>query len=121
MMHSLRCWAITRAVAPALIGACCHVGGAHAGAPAQLDPPAVYTFAIASQPLESALQELARQSGMQIIYFSQLTDGLHAPALTGRYTITAALRLLLSESSLTFRILNARTIEIRARSREQRP
>lgn len=47
--------------------------------------PAVYTLHIASQPLDNALQEFARQTGLQIIFFSALTDGRRAPALDGTY------------------------------------
>ena len=41
-----------------------------AGAPST--EPAKHNFTIESQPLASALQELAKQSGVQIIFFSQL-------------------------------------------------
>jgi outer membrane receptor for ferric coprogen and ferric-rhodotorulic acid len=76
--------------------------------------PEQYDFKIDSQPLGTALQALAAQSGVQIIFFSQLTEGLRAPALTGRFTLSAALESLLAPSRLTFRVLNPKTIEIRA-------
>ena len=75
--------------------------------------PAAHTLHIPSQPLDSALQELARQTGVQIIFFSYLTDGRRAPALEGTYTIDAAMKALLADSMLTFRQINAKTIEIR--------
>jgi hypothetical protein len=75
--------------------------------------PAAYTLHIASQPLDSALQEFARQTGVQIIFFSHLTDGQRAPALEGAYSADAAMRALLANSNLTFRRVNAKTIEIR--------
>jgi len=78
------------------------------------DISAIYLFHIDSQPLEDALQEFAGQSGMQIIFFSNLVDGLTAPAVHGRYTPTAALELLLKKSGLTYRVINTTTIEIRA-------
>lgn len=74
--------------------------------------PDVYPLRIASQPLESALQEFARQTGLEIIVFSNLTDGQRAPSLEGRYTIDAALKALLVDSMLTFHRVNAKTIEI---------
>ncbi len=77
-----------------------------------------YTLHIASQPLDSALQEFARQTGIQIIFFSYLTDGRRAPALDGIYTVDLAMNALLADSMLTFRWVNARTIEI-ARSRRR--
>jgi iron complex outermembrane receptor protein len=72
-----------------------------------------YTLHIGSQPLESALQEFARQTGIQIIFFSYLTDGQRAPALDGTYTVDVAMNALLADSMLTFRWVNAKTIEIR--------
>jgi iron complex outermembrane recepter protein len=72
-----------------------------------------YTLHIASQPLDNALQEFARQTGVQIIVFSYLTNGQRAPALDGRYTVDEAMKALLAGSMLTFRRVNAKTIEIR--------
>jgi hypothetical protein len=76
--------------------------------------PEAYTLHIASQPLESALQEFARQTGVEILVFSYLTDGQRAPALDGRYTVDEALQALLADSMLTFHRVNAKTLEIRA-------
>jgi iron complex outermembrane recepter protein len=72
-----------------------------------------YTLHIASGPLDSALQEFARQTGIQIIFFSYLTDGQRTPALDGTYTVDVAMNALLADSMLTFRWVNAKTIEIR--------
>src|SRR5882724_3111606 len=46
---------------------------------------------IRPQPLGAALQELAKQSGMQIIFLSKLAEGYYAPALNGKFTPEAAL------------------------------
>jgi hypothetical protein len=75
--------------------------------------PAARTLHIPSQPLDSALQAFARQAGVQVIFFSYLTDGQRAPALDGTYTVDAAMQALLAGSMLTFRWVNAKTIEIR--------
>lgn len=75
--------------------------------------PATYTLHIASQPLEGALQEFARQTSIQILFFSHLTDGLRAPALDGTYTVDEAMQALLADSMLAYRRVNAKTIEIR--------
>jgi len=69
-------------------------------------------FKIDSQPLGTALQQLAEQSGIQIIFFSQVTEGLQSPALNGSYTVSGALEILLSGSRLIFRVINPKTIEI---------
>jgi hypothetical protein len=74
--------------------------------------PIKYYFKIDSQPLGTALQQFAKQSAVQIIFFSQVTEGLQAPALNGSYTISGALEILLSGSRLIFRVINPKTIEI---------
>ena len=81
-----------------------------AGAPG--NEPVRYNFKIESQPLGTALQEFAKQSGVQIIFFSRVTEGFQAPALNGSYTISGALQMLLSGSDLIFRVINPKTIEI---------
>jgi outer-membrane receptor for ferric coprogen and ferric-rhodotorulic acid len=72
-----------------------------------------YNLKIESQPLGTALQELAKQCEVQIIFFSRITEGLQAPALNARYTVAGALQILLSGTHLTFQVLNPKTIEIR--------
>ncbi|MEA3180665.1 MAG: outer-rane receptor for ferric coprogen and ferric-rhodotorulic acid [Gammaproteobacteria bacterium] len=67
---------------------------------------------IASQPLDAALQEFARQSGIQIVFFSKLTEGHQAPALEGEYTADAAMKALLMDSKLTFRVINPKTFQV---------
>src|ERR1700722_3743406 len=62
--------------------------------------------------LEEALQELARQTGIQVVFFSKITAGRTAPELSGEYTITAALSRLLEGSGLTFRQVNEHTVEV---------
>jgi len=74
--------------------------------------PIKYHFKIDSQPLGAALQQFAKQSDVQIIFFSQVTEGFQAPALDGSYTIPGALEMLLSGSRLIFRVINPKTIEI---------
>ena len=74
--------------------------------------PLKYHFRIDSQPLGTALQQFAEQSGVQIIFFSQVMEGLQAPALNGSYTIAGALEMLLSGSHLIFRVINPKTIKI---------
>jgi iron complex outermembrane recepter protein len=74
--------------------------------------PVKYHVKVDSQPLGTALQQFAEQSGVQIIFFSRVTEGLQAPALHGTYTISGALEILLSGSHLIFRVINPKTIEI---------
>jgi hypothetical protein len=63
--------------------------------------------------LDEALQELAHQTGIQVVFFSKITAGRSAPALSGEYTLTAALTRLLKGSDLTFRQVNEHTVEVR--------
>jgi outer-membrane receptor for ferric coprogen and ferric-rhodotorulic acid len=63
--------------------------------------------------LEEALQELARQTGIQLLFFSKITAGRSAPELSGEYTLNAALTRLLEDSDLTFRQVNEHTVEVR--------
>jgi len=68
---------------------------------------------VAAQPLDQALQEFSRQSGMQVIFFSSLTGGMRSPGVTGTYTVCAALEQLLAGSGLSFHLINPRTVGIR--------
>jgi len=72
-----------------------------------------FELRIAKQPLDEALQELARQSGVQVIYLSSLTEGMQSPGVSGKYTLAEALNKLLAGSGLTFRMINARAVQIR--------
>src|SRR5580698_9092139 len=67
----------------------------------------------AGLPLDDALQELARQTGIEIAFFSNITAGHRAPALSGKYTLAAALTRLLKGSNLTFSQVNEHTVEVR--------
>lgn len=84
-----------------------------AGGRAAADEPGTFDLAIGSQPLAAALQELARQSGVQIIFFSRIVGRHAAPAIRGHVTLDYALHRLLAGSGLTYRRLGANMIEIR--------
>ena len=64
---------------------------------------------IPRQTLDVALKELARQTGLQIVRFSDAVkgDAIVGP-LNGTYSIDQALRTLLAPSGLTYRSLNSR-------------
>jgi outer membrane receptor protein involved in Fe transport len=76
------------------------------------DAGARYELKIQPQPLGAALQEFAKQSGIQIIFFSKLTDGHAAPALSGKYTSETALSALLQGTGLTFHQIDSKTIQV---------
>jgi outer-membrane receptor for ferric coprogen and ferric-rhodotorulic acid len=71
------------------------------------------TLDVAGQSLDEALQEIARQCGVQLIYFSEITQGLRAPSLKGEYTVEVAIRSVLAGTGLVSHLINAQTVEIR--------
>lgn len=68
-------------------------GAAQAQAPQTINLPA--------QPLDQAIIELARQTGLVIGGDASLLEGKQAPALSGNYTPEQALRALLAGSGVT--------------------
>lgn len=69
-------------------------------------PSASHELSIASQPLSSALRALAEQTGIQVVFFTEVTEGRQAPALTGRYSLQDAISRLLEGSGLDYRFLD---------------
>jgi hypothetical protein len=70
------------------------------GAESADDIPPACELNVRSQSLDGALQEVARQCGVQVLYFSDITIGKTAANLNGRYAIDDALHLLLTDSGL---------------------
>ena len=100
-MKGLLClWAFT------LVWTCC------SAQPVRDNAATKYRLHIMSEPLGQALQELAAQSGIQIVFFSQLTEGVRGRTLDGLYTITGALDILLAGSNLGYRKINQTTIQV---------
>jgi TonB-dependent siderophore receptor len=77
------------------------------------------TLEVGGQSLDAALQEIARQCGVQLIYFSQITQGLNTPGIKGEYTAEAAIRSVLAGTGLISHHINAQTVEIRVAPRGQ--
>ena len=80
--------------------------------PARSAVPDRFALQIPALDLAQSLQELCRQSGVQIIFFSTIAEGHRGIALDGRYTVSEALTTLLAESKLAFRSLNPQTYQI---------
>lgn len=78
--------------------------------------PAPRQYTIAAGRLGDALNQLARQSSLQIVYAPELVRGKAAPALDGRFTWREALQTLLAESGLEWGFVNDTTVVIRPRS-----
>ncbi len=93
------------------------IGSAFAGlallaAPAIGAEEAAYDFIIESQPLAAALKEFAEQSGLQVVYYSQLADGEDSPDVTGRMTADQAMSQLLESTDLTFDTMGDDTVVV---------
>jgi len=71
-------------------------------------------YAIDAGSLENALNQLARQSQVQIVFRPELVAGKRATSLSGRLTWREALALLLDGSGLDYRQVADRTIVIQA-------
>jgi len=61
---------------------------------------AAFDINVPAQPLSSALNELSRQTGMQVFAAGDVVAGVRAPALSGRLTVQQALDRLLAGSGL---------------------
>jgi outer membrane receptor for ferric coprogen and ferric-rhodotorulic acid len=72
-------------------------------------------------PLDDALQDVSRQCSVQLLYFSGISSGKIAPKLHGEYPIEEALRLLLENAGLTFRPVNATTLEVTRAANRRAP
>lgn len=74
--------------------------------------PPTYSFHIASKPLSEALIDFAVQSNLSIGGVSACPG--RSAGLAGRHTVDEGLRLLLGESSCTFRRISGDTVRISA-------
>src|SRR5574337_514036 len=83
------------------------------------DAPQVY--AISAGDLANALDQLASQSKVQIIYPSELVRGKTAPAVSGQQTWREALQKLLTNSGLEWGFVNDTTVVIRQSSKAAKP
>jgi len=63
-------------------------------------------FDIAPQPLDTALDQFARQAGLQLVFTPSVAAGRQAPALRGEQDVKKALDGLLQGSGLTGRVDN---------------
>lgn len=74
---------------------------------------AVHSYAMPSQPLGTALNQLALSSDKQILVPPDLVRGRTAPALVGQYTLDVALQKLLAGSGLTYEVTDTGTVVIK--------
>ncbi|MFO7551853.1 MAG: TonB-dependent receptor [Haliea sp.] len=70
------------------------------------------TLAIAAGSLEQALLAIARLTGAQIIFSSELVEDLASPGLQGRYTLDSALQAALAGTGLKARHVGPQVVVI---------
>jgi hypothetical protein len=72
-----------------------------------------YQLHIPRQPLDTALKDFARQTGLQIAHFSDTINGsAMVGPITGEFSVQQALSSLLTPSGLTYKLVNDQTIAI---------
>lgn len=72
------------------------------------------TVDIPAQALGDALNQLAHQANVQVVFYTNIGTGLVVKPLSGSFTAEEAVKRLLSETSLQYRFLNPHTIAIQA-------
>jgi iron complex outermembrane recepter protein len=77
---------------------------------------ATYELEIAPQPLAQALKAFAEQSGLQVVYYSELAEGEESPAVTGTMTAGQAMDRILTDTGLTYEVVDDDTLVIESRA-----
>ena len=80
-------------------------------APVWAGEPA-YDLDIEPQPLAKALKAFAEQSGLQVVYYSELADGEESPEVSGTMTADQAMTQLLASTDLTFETMGEDTVVV---------
>jgi outer membrane receptor protein involved in Fe transport len=65
-----------------------------------------YSLEIKPQSLSGALTALAEQTGLQVVFFSEVADGQQAPELVGSYSVDQAMTALLADTDLVYQRLD---------------
>jgi outer membrane receptor protein involved in Fe transport len=86
-----------------LMVVCATLAVVSASAQAQQRPPQ-QVYDIPAQDLGTALTKLARQSNREIYFPATLTRGKRAPRLSGKMSFESALRKLLNDTGLAYRV-----------------
>ncbi len=71
-----------------------------AGSGAESTAEKQYDLKIASQPLLAAVEALSAETGLEVLYFSDIAEGVVSAALEGTYTARAALTMILRDTTL---------------------
>ncbi len=76
-------------------------------------------FAIAPQPLSSALLAFAEQSGLEVLFDARIAQGKTSPGVQGSFTPEQALRQLLANTDLTYRYTSANAVTLERASAQE--
>ncbi len=71
------------------------------------------SIAIQAQPLDAALRIFALQTGLQLVYVTDVTRGLNTRGCSAAATPADALTQLLAGTGLSFDFINEHTVQIR--------
>ncbi len=69
------------------------------------DSGASYQLDIHPQSLSAALNKLSEETGLQILFFSELVQGVNSTEVKGKYTVDQALAVMLGGTELEYRAL----------------
>src|SRR5690348_6676214 len=92
-----------------------------AATPVLAQQSTVHSYAMPSQSLGAALNQLALSSDRQILVPPDLVRDRTAPALDGQYTLDVALQKLLAGSGLTYEVTDTGTVVIKRASPAAKP
>ncbi len=81
----------------------------------------VQPFDIPSGELDPALMAFSRQSGLQLLYSSELVSGVTTRGVQGDHTPEGALRTLLNETGMQYRFSNPNTITLQRVAQSETP
>ncbi len=79
---------------------------------AQAQPGPATAMKLPAQALDDAINDIASQSGVQIVLYSEDARGMSAPAVNGLYTVEQALDAVLADTGLDHYRVNERTIAV---------
>jgi iron complex outermembrane receptor protein len=89
-----------------------------AGAAAERPLASPLRMLIEAQPIDVALNEFARITGLHVIIDSKLAKGITSTTLNGSYTLEDGLSLLLRDTGLSYEFIATDTVAVRALGRQ---
>ncbi len=102
----------------AILGLSMSVPALGVAAPPALSTGRLVPLSIPAQPMPQALDDFARQTGMQVVFATEdIAGGITAPRVIGTYRPEEALQRLLADSGLEFEFINDRTVAVRGKAK----